>query len=337
MLIRVISLSGARCGKLEDLAPIAISTYGRAKHLRLTVEALQRNPLAAASELYFFSDAPKPGDESKVREVREFIRTVDGFKAVHIVERTENSRIANNRGGIEMLLDRYGKVIFLEEDVVTAPGFLEFMNAALSFYEHDERIGSVSGYCPPMAFPSDYVKDVFFLTRLNPWGVGLWKRYYKMNTYITEERFAEVFDNARKLKALANGVGEEALRFIKMDFERKLDAGDMKSIFWQFYDKKLTVYPRKSLVRSIGQDGSGFHMDAVEKWDVRELWDKVQAFELSREVGVNEKIRKSHYEFYKVHAITKMISFLQRIGVYKYMQPIVRYTKEKLGGKWGQN
>lgn len=321
---------------MKDLAPIGISTYGRAKHLRLTVEALQRNPLAAASELYFFSDAPKPGDENRVREVREFIRTVDGFKAVHIVERTENSRIANNRGGMEMLLDKYGKVIFLEEDVVTAPGFLAFMNGALSFYENDERIGSVSGYCPPMTIPPGYEKDIFFLTRLNPWGVGLWKRYFKMNTYITEERFAEVFGNARKLKALANSVGEEALEFIQMDFERKLDAGDMKSIFWQFYDKKLTVYPRKSLVRSIGQDGSGFHMGAAEKWDVRELWDKVQGFEFSQEVGVDERIRRSHYDFYKVHAITKMISFLQRIGVYKYMQPMVWQVK-KLGEGWRKN
>ncbi len=321
---------------MKELAPIGISTYGRADHLRRTVEALQRNTLARESEVFFFSDAPRQGDESRVREVRAFLRTVDGFKAVHILERTENSRIANNRGGMEMLLDRYGKVIFLEEDVVTAPGFLAFMNGALSFYENDERIGSVSGYCPPMAIPPGYEKDVFFLTRLNPWGMGLWKRYYKMNSYITDACFSEVFTDRKRLKALSNSVGEEALEFIQMDFERRLDAGDMKSIFWQFYDKKLTVYPRKSLVRSIGQDGSGFHMGAAEKWDVDELWDKVQGFEYSQEVWVDESIRKSHYKFYKVHAIHKLISFLQRIGVYKYMQPMVRQVK-MLGGGWRKN
>lgn len=321
---------------MKELAPIGISTYGRADHLIRTVEALQRNTLARESEVFFFSDAPKQGDESRVREVRAFLRTVAGFKAVHILERTENSRIANNRGGMEMLLDKYGKVIFLEEDVVTAPGFLAFMNEALSFYENDERIGSISGYCPPIAIPQDYKKDVFFLTRLNPWGMGLWKRYYKMNSYITDACFAEIFTNRKRLKELSNSVGEEALEFIQMDFERKLDAGDMKSIFWQFYDKKLTVYPRKSLVHSIGQDGSGFHMGAVGKWDVHELWGKTKGFEFSQEVVVDERIRRSHYEFYKVHAITKTIRFLQNIGVYKYMQPMARYIKEKTGVKWGQ-
>lgn len=319
---------------MKELAPIAISTYSRVNHLRRTVEALRLNTLASISEVYFFSDAPKPGDEGKVRDVREFIRTVDGFKAVHLVERIENSRIANNRGGIEMLLERYGKVIFLEEDVVTAPGFLEFMNAALSFYGDDERIGSVSGYCPPMTFPMGHLKDIFFLTRLNPWGVGLWKRYYKMNTYITEECFDEVFKDKGKLKDLSNSVGEEALQFIQMDFERKLDTGDMKSIFWQFYDRKFTVYPRKSLVRSIGQDGSGLQMEAVGKWDVHDLWNKLEGFEFSQEVSVDEKIQRSHYEFYKVHAIVRVIIVLERFGLYKFIRPIAKNLKEKLREGW---
>ena len=55
---------------LNDLAPIAVSTYARPQHLQQTIAALQKNTLAQQSELFVFSDAPKPGDEDKVEAVR---------------------------------------------------------------------------------------------------------------------------------------------------------------------------------------------------------------------------------------------------------------------------
>lgn len=317
---------------MEALAPIGVSTYGRANHLRQVIEALKGNVLAKDSELYIFSDAPRLGDEEKVRAVRQYARAIDGFKSVHVLERTTNNRVANNRGGIESLLDEYGKVIFLEEDVVVAPGFLRFMNDALAYYEDDLRIGSIAAYCPPMAIPDNYDKDVFTLTRLNPWGIGLWRRYYKMNTPISADCYAEVFGSRKKLRALTRSVGQEAVEVMKMDFERKLDAGDMKSIFWQFYDGKLTIYPKKSLSRSIGQDGSGFHMGITDKWDVSEMWDKENGFAFSRDIEVDEGIRKSHYDFYRVNIYKlRIVEYLRRIGVYEAIRPAIKKVQSWIG------
>ncbi len=117
-----------------DLAPIGLSVYVRLEHIKKTVSALQRNRLADQSQLYVFSDAPQPGDEKKVAEVRRFLKTISGFKMINIVERKENGRVANTRGGLRYLLDHFGKAILLEEDVVTAPGFLTFMNEGLEIY-----------------------------------------------------------------------------------------------------------------------------------------------------------------------------------------------------------
>lgn len=307
------------------LAPIGLSTYSRLMHLQQTVEALKKNTLAAESELYIFSDAPRPGDEEKVRVVRTYLQTITGFKKVHIRERLSNSRIANSRGGIEELLEEYGNVIFLEEDVVTAPGFLRFMNDALEFYKDNHKIGCISAYCPPFEVPDTYKNDVFALTRMDPWGVALWKRYYRFNTPISEAEYLKLFSDSKRIKALSRSVGQEALQFIKMDFEGKLNAGDMRSIFWQFVEGKLTVYPQKSLVRNIGQDGSGFHMGSTNKWDVTELWNKVGDFKFVQDIGVDEKIRQAHYDFYKIHETKdQLIKLLQTIGVYQYLRPIVK-------------
>ena len=319
---------------MQALAPIAVSTYGRVHHLRQTIEALKNNVLARDSELYIFSDAPKPGDEAKVSAVRDYAHRIDGFRKVHVVERQSNSRILNNRGGIESLLAQYGKVIFIEEDVVTAPGFLSFMNEALEFYKDHPWIGSVSGYCPPIGIPGDYPRDYFVLTRLNPWGVGLWSRYYRMNTPITAECYEAVYGDRKRLKALAEGAGEEAVEIIKMDFDRRIDAGDMKSIFWQFYEGKLTVYPRKTLSRSIGQDGTGLHMGVTDKWDVSELWDKLGHFEFDQNPEVDENIRKRHFDFYRVYTFKlRAIQFLMRVGLYGALRPWIKKIQALLTGR----
>lgn len=303
---------------MGKLAPIGVSTYGRVNHLRQAIEALKRNALAKESELYIFSDAPKRGDEEEVSAVRQYAHSIDGFKSVYVLERTTNNRVANNRGGIESLLDQYGKVIFLEEDVVVAPGFLRFMNDALEYYDDDPRIGSIAAYCPPMVIPERYDKDVFALTRFNPWGIGLWQRYYRMNTPISDECFRDVYGSKKRLKALECSVGEEAVEIIRMDFEGSLDAGDMKSIFWQFYDGKLTVYPRKSLSVSIGQDGTGLHMGVTDKWNIQELWDKESGFEFDPKIAVDEDIRRSHYDFYRVNKYKyRLKRFLKWVGLHK--------------------
>ncbi len=51
-------------------APIALFVYNRPWHTRQTVEALQRNELAAESELIVFSDGEKAGDGRQRTEDR---------------------------------------------------------------------------------------------------------------------------------------------------------------------------------------------------------------------------------------------------------------------------
>ena len=131
---------------MTDLAPIGVITYSRINHLKQTIGALQKNTLSKESEIYIFSDAPKKGDEKLVAKVRKYLHTIDGFKKVYIYERDTNSRTINTSSGIRTLVEKYGRMIFLEEDIVTAPGFLQFMNDALRYYKNDQRIFSISGY-----------------------------------------------------------------------------------------------------------------------------------------------------------------------------------------------
>jgi hypothetical protein len=251
-----------------NLAPIGLSTYARLWHLQQTIAALQKNDLAGESELFVFSDAPRAGNEEKVESVRRYLRTIDGFKAVHIIERSENNRVANSRGGMGMLLDKYGKAIFLEEDIVTAPGFLRFMNQALDKYEHNERIFSVTGYCPPIPIPADYEHDLFFLRRFNGWGVGIWKDRFERVKYISPQEYEDFAARSDRVRLFVEGGGEDMMALMRVDAQGKIDAFDVKAMYAQFLSDQYTVYPSRSLTANIGLDGTGVHCGITSRFDV---------------------------------------------------------------------
>lgn len=271
------------------IAPIGISTYSRLGHLKQTITALQGNTLAAQSDLYVFSDAPSPGDEAKVASVREYLRSIDGFKSVSIIERESNDRIANNRGGMRQLLDSHGKLIFLEEDIITAPGFLQFVNDALNHYEHASNVFSVCGYCPPVSWSSD--TDVFCLNRFCGWGFG-----------ITASNFNKIREIPRdKLMALSRERltenGRDLYKMMLSEAEGKINALDVRAMFWQLLDGSLTVYPKQSLVQNIGHDGTGVHCGTSARFNHDTLWNKTEGFIFEQNPTVSEVNKLKNQKF----------------------------------------
>ena len=107
------------------LAPILLFVYNRPLHVRRSIESLLANELAKESELYIFSDAAKDEmAQPNVNEVRQFIHSIKGFKEIHYVERTENWGLARNIiDGVTTLVNQYGRVIVLEDDLIVAPYF----------------------------------------------------------------------------------------------------------------------------------------------------------------------------------------------------------------------
>ena len=52
-----------------ELAPIVLFVYNRPEHTRACLEYLERNELAAESELYVFADGVKAGSEVAIQTV----------------------------------------------------------------------------------------------------------------------------------------------------------------------------------------------------------------------------------------------------------------------------
>ena len=159
----------------KEVTPIALFVYNRLGHTQRTIEALKQNILAENSGLIIFSDAPKSEAQTDaVQEVRKYIREIEGFQSVTIVEREANLGLARSIiDGVTTIVSKYGRIIVLEDDMVTSQYFLTYMNEALEKYADDERVVSIHGYVYPV---KQSLPDAFFLPGADCWGWATWSR-----------------------------------------------------------------------------------------------------------------------------------------------------------------
>src|ERR1051326_5792367 len=118
MAIAPLSRGAYVSAMIRDCAPIALFVYARPDHARRTVDALKRNTLAAASELFVFSDGPKSAAASQpVAAVRDYVRTIQGFKSVTVIEQEGNLGLAASIiAGVGQVCQSHGRVIVMEDD-----------------------------------------------------------------------------------------------------------------------------------------------------------------------------------------------------------------------------
>ena len=213
--------------KLDDFSPVVLFVYNRPLHTEQTIEALKRNIFADQSDLYIFSDGPKlETDNKQIAEVRKYIKQIRGFKSIHIIEQDNNMGLANSViSGVTSVINSYGKVIVLEDDLVTSPYFLKYMNEALEFYKNESQVFSISGYNHPpnlMKFPENYLNDIYFNHRNSSWGWGTWKdRWEKADWEVAD--FNE-FINDRRVQKDFNRGGEDLTPMLKAQIEGRLDS-----------------------------------------------------------------------------------------------------------------
>jgi SAM-dependent methyltransferase len=248
-------------------APIVLFVYARIDHVLHTVEALLHNVGASAHDLIVYSDAPRTKDnEHAVLVVRDYIKTIKGFRSVTIHHRPHNFGLAKSIiDGVTEVLLQNEQVIVLEDDMVTSPYFLTYMNEALERFVDDDRVISIHGY----VYPTDQeLPEAFFLRGADCWGWATWRRGWALFNSDGKALLEEL--RRRNLLKIFDFNG--AYGYSKMLELQTKGAIDSWAIRWYasaFLADKLTLYPGESLVKNIGHDGSGTHCGVNTVWDVK--------------------------------------------------------------------
>ena len=240
---------------MTKYAPILLFTYNRLLHTRRCVEALLKNSLASESELFIYSDGAKDEIQQKaVEEVRQYIHTIQGFKQITITERKENWGLARSIiDGVTTQVNQYGRVIVLEDDLIVAPYFLQFMNDALETYKDEPKVGHIQA-CDFTQDPS--LPETFLIRWTGSWGWATWDRAWKHFNPNGKELLKELTD--RKLTYTFDFNGKYGYtRMLRRQIEGKNNSWAIRWNASLFLKGILSLNVGRSLVQNEGFDGSG--------------------------------------------------------------------------------
>lgn len=240
---------------MQNLAPIVLFCYNRPDHAAKTLEALSQNDLAAESILYIFCDGAKPDATAeqieKIQKTRAVAKSKQWCKEVYIKERDTNIGLADSIiEGVTAIVNQYGKVIVLEDDLISAKGFLKYMNEALNLYQKDEKVMQVSAY----NFPTTKMKSkktAFFLNFTTSWGWATWKESWDQFIF-SEDDYKKMLSNPREVFFFNLENHYNYGEMLKSQMEGRVNSWAIRWWFSVFKNKGLVLYPDNSLIYNIG-------------------------------------------------------------------------------------
>lgn len=280
-------------------APVVVFGYNRKEHLEKTLFALENNELADKTDVYIFIDGYRGDkDRKNVEEVKKFLETFKkrrNFKSLNISVSDVNKGLAKSViSGVSEIIDKEGKVIVLEDDLVTASDFLVYMNEALDFYKCDESIWSITGYTLPLKGLKNLQEDVYLSYRACSWAWGTWKERWE--TVDWEVKDFSVLCKDKKMQKQLNRGGREMFQMLKAQQEGKNNSWAIRWCYSQSKQNKYTIHPKYCKVQNIGSDGTGENSLATKKYMtyIDETPINLQ------NVAPNKKILKQFRDYYRL-------------------------------------
>jgi hypothetical protein len=239
------------------------------------------------------------------------VKTIDGFKTVQIVERESNYGLAKSViSGVTEVINRYSKVIVLEDDIVCARTYLSYMNNLLSYYQYNKKIYSVTGYTYPIEIPVDYKYDVYFSPRASSWGWGTWKDRWDTVDWEVKD-YSNFIKNPERINSFNTG-GDDLTKMLKKQMNGKIDSWSIIWSYAHFNNNSYCVFPTKSRLKNIGADRSGIHTNKTKKFDV-ELYEEETELNLTEEVIFDQVIINNFQKFFSQNKFKKIISELNNL------------------------
>ena len=288
-----------------NYSPIILFVYKRLETLSKTVESLQANKLASESDLYIFSDAEKyQSDKVKVQEVRNYIKKITGFRKVIIFESKVNKGLANSIiEGVTKVLIKHDSVIVIEDDLVSSPNFLRFMNDTLSFYKTEQKIFSITGFSIPILTKSEY--DIYFTKRSSSWGWATWKDRWDVIDWSISDY--EQFNKDLKQKKIFNKMGSDMATMLDKQMKGQINSWAIRWCYHQFKHNLFSVHPFISKIENIGFNSAEASntQERINRYKTKLDKGKKLHFILSKEYSLDQKIVKQFRKPYSIYSRIK--------------------------------
>ncbi|MDD5528275.1 MAG: glycosyltransferase family A protein [Patescibacteria group bacterium] len=297
------------------MVPVALFAYNRPQNLPRTLACLKNNRIDL---LYIFSDGPKnEADEKKVREVREILDQIDWVKTEKIYQEKNIGLSESVISGVNKVLERYDRIICVEDDICVADGFYEYMKACLEKYRDNPEITGVTGmrYPLPSSTVKNYPYDVFFFPRFLSWGWGTWRRSWQSMDFDRES----IANKIRSAKLDTRPAGNDVKKMVERLINGALyGCWDVFCSVNMLLNKQFFVWPSYNMVENSGLYEGTHASGKPRTWELK--WDKEKFPQLGR-------LRFPETEKEQEEMRKKTRAFLNKYAVKPRWKRIIIFTK----------
>lgn len=298
-----------------NLAPVLITVYDRFDCLEKSISYLLKNKEAKDTNLYVVSDyAYNSAHIPKIENIREYIRSISGFKSVEgIFWESNKGSFDSCRDAINYIFSKYDRVIVYEDDILVSNRFLEYMNNALEFYKDDERIISIASHThyKPIVYHG-YPYEIYLSKMYSPWGSGLWRDKYKKIDW--ELNGVEEFLKDKKQIKEFNSISNHMLPILLDMLQKGKKYGDVMVCYNMYKQNLYTLYPIKTLSVNIGHDGRGEHCGVDDKWQNQKLYNDFSPT-MIKDLQTDKKIFKNQYKAFYDLRRDLLVPILEFVGL----------------------
>lgn len=269
----------------KSLSPIVVFAYRRPEHLRRTLSSLTACEGFDVSPVIVYCDGPKnAGERAATERTRQVARKLLGGRAEYHCSPANLGLARSVIRGVTEVVERFGRAIVLEDDLVLSPGFLTYMNAALDRYADEANVVQVSGY---MFDVPELIRQrkAFFLPFTVSWGWATWKRAWDLFDPLATGW--EVLQRDKDLRCRFNLHGAyDYAGMLENQMAGRIDSWAIRWYWSVFRANGLVLFPSVTLVQNIGMDGSGTHGRGV----LRKLRQRASVVSPTVELGFPETV-----------------------------------------------
>lgn len=283
-----------------EVSPIIIFAFNRPEALKGTVSSLLTNNEATESPLFVFVDGPresKEGESKKVEEVRNFVKSITGFKSIKWYFSEKNKGLGNSIiAGVTEIINQYGRAIVLEDDLVLSSNFLSFMNQGLDLYADEKKIFSICGYSNKIKVPTNYHYDAYFCTRSSSWGWATWVD--RWNSVDWDLKDWEKYQQYRK--SFNQWGGSDCWKMLNDWHEGRNKSWAIRFCFAQFLQNKLSLFPIVSKVMNDGFDGQGTNCKKWSRFKYEYDPTNCKSFRFPDKIEMNKHLYRSAMKYHSL-------------------------------------
>jgi putative methyltransferase (TIGR04325 family) len=289
-------------------APVIIFAFNRPDHTQKCIDALMLNDGWSQTDVFIYCDGPRNEFDLNVEKTRVIAGNVKGCRSLSVIKSEKNKGLYHSViEGVTEVIDKFNRAIIVEDDLITSPGFLSFMNGALEKYEDNRNVACISGYVYPLKKKFD---QPFFIKGADCWGWATWKDRWNDLQTDASTLLSKIESNKTLMDEF---TFNNSYPYLQMLRDRSAGLNQSWAILWyasSYLDGKLCLYPSTSLVKNIGNDGSGTHTYVPTKnFNTKIIFNG--QLKLPDEIEENKEGRKSFETFF--HSLLKPSNAISRI------------------------